>query len=228
MRFLILISCAICVRVVTCAPTQPPGVNNSMHHDLSSKIGSINSELDLLRHEQLQTKQDLNQAKTETRRIQENLNTALGYLNMVKDRISPSSFWKAPSFDVGLLYKVVEVKETFLVKIDSSPLSYQAPTQPSTTQEPTTQASTTQEPTTQLSTTQEPTTQPPTTQEPTTQWPTTQEPTTQWPTTQEPTTQPPTTQGPTTQWPTTQGPTTQWPTTQGPTTQWPTTQGPTT
>ncbi|WAR02267.1 FRRS1-like protein, partial [Mya arenaria] len=125
-------------------------------------------------------------------------------------------------------YTVVQVKSTFWVKLESSSLTYQAPSQAPTSQEPTTQAPTTQEPTTQAPTSQKPTTQAPTTQEPNTQALTSQKPTTQAPTTQEPNTQAPTSQKPTTQTPTSQEPTTQAPTTQEPTTQAPTSQKPTT
>ncbi|WAR12791.1 hypothetical protein MAR_026999 [Mya arenaria] len=70
MRYLKLILCAICVHVSLCVPA--PDITDSTYQVLSSKIDTINLELALLRNEQVQTKQELIEAKTEIRRIQEN------------------------------------------------------------------------------------------------------------------------------------------------------------
>ncbi|WAR02266.1 FRRS1-like protein [Mya arenaria] len=161
---------------------------------------------------------------------------ALAHKNKIIFRTPVSFVWTAPSFDVGnivFLYTVVEVMETFWVKNESPPLTYEAPTQAPTTQKPTTQAPTTPELTTQAPATQESTQQPQTSQKHKTQASTTQEPTTQAPVTQDTTTQAPVTQDTTTLAPTTQKPTTldqitQELTTQAPTTQEPTTQAQTT
>ncbi|WAR12831.1 hypothetical protein MAR_027011 [Mya arenaria] len=64
-----LIPCVLCVQAVFCVQT--PGITDSMYHILSSKIDTMNLEMALMRNEQLQTKQELRQAKADIEKLQE-------------------------------------------------------------------------------------------------------------------------------------------------------------
>ncbi|WAR12833.1 hypothetical protein MAR_027013 [Mya arenaria] len=68
MRTLKLMLCAIFVQAVWCVPKS--SITDSIYQVLSSKIDTINLELAVIRNEQVQTKQDLIQAKTELKRIE--------------------------------------------------------------------------------------------------------------------------------------------------------------
>ncbi|WAR12788.1 hypothetical protein MAR_026968 [Mya arenaria] len=64
-----LIPCVLCVQAFFCVQTS--GITDSMYHILSSKIDTMNLEMVLMRDEQLQTKQELRQAKAEIEKLKE-------------------------------------------------------------------------------------------------------------------------------------------------------------
>ncbi|XP_052815377.1 uncharacterized protein LOC128242314 [Mya arenaria] len=87
MPYLKLIACAICVHIVICEPKQPSNITEDMYHVLSSKIDTINLELALKRNEQVQTKQDLLEAKTEIQRMQGNQTALEQQLSSLKETV---------------------------------------------------------------------------------------------------------------------------------------------